>query len=405
MHTTNVHCFWWRILPVFELPVSREVAKVESSAQSDVLYDRYVMMALWSLCLVAIHASTVTAQYFHPSWWTRYGLDHIECGTARLSSQPFIGNDAFVDFADVTFHPGTRLKAFSGVKIFLHAADVTDFAKVSSGIRMPFVLLTRSNLDELIPYPDSDRHEDYLSSYSTILEHKQLVGWWGSNKVIQHPKLIALPLGAKWQWHSTEFHGEDDTKALVSKLLSYYALDVMYNFFGKTRERLIYVSMTEGSSDNANYAPWRGSRRKAAQALRDNFPDTSDVDFDTDRRPMISNLKGCDGHPELEKYLVHLQHYKFVLSPAGNGPDAHRTWEALMMGCIPVVLKGPFDELYSGLPVLMLNSWDELTPEVLEQAYINFRYGRHNYSFDKLFTPYWFRTIDQAVHSFHSSHE
>lgn len=370
---------------------------------------RYIMMAIWSLCLVwaAVHMWTVPAQYFHPSWWTRFGLDHLECGTARLSSQPFIGNDAFVDFADVTFHPGTRLKAFSGIKIFLHAADVNEFSKVSSSIKAPFVLLTRSNLDELVPYPDSDRREDYVPSYTTILEHEQLVGWYASNKVISHPKLIALPLGAKWQWHSTAFHGEDVTKALVSKLLSYYALDVMYNFFGKKRDRLIYVSMTEGSSDNANYAPWRGSRREAAQALREHFPDSPEADVYMDRQPMISNLKGCDGHPELEKYLIQLQHYKFVLSPAGNGPDAHRTWEALMMGCIPVVLTGPFDELYAGLPVLILDSWDELTPQVLEQAYVRFRYGQQKYTFDTLFTPHWFRMIDQAVHvhSFNSTHK
>ena len=83
--------------------------------------------------------------------------------------------------------------------------------------------------------------------------------------------MIALPLGAKWQWHSTGFHGEDENTGVVPKLLSYYALDVMYNFYGKKRDRLIYLSMTESSSDNANYAPWPGSRRKAAQALRSNF--------------------------------------------------------------------------------------------------------------------------------------
>ena len=349
---------------------------------------------------VVLQAWTVTAQYFHPSWWTRYSLDQVGCESTRLSSQPFIGNDAFVDFANVTFQPGRKLQTFSGVKIFLHAADIIEFSKVSSSISDPFVLITRSNFDELIPYPDSDSHEQYVPAYSAILEHRQLVGWYGSNKVTQHPKLIALPLGAKWQWRGTSFHAEDESKALVSKLLSYYALDVMYNFFGKTRDQLIYVSMTESSSDNANYAPWRRSRRKAAQALQNNFPATNAVDINMNKQPMISNVKGCDGHPELEQYLIQLQHYKFVLSPAGNGPDAHRTWEALMMGCIPIVLRGPFDELYSGLPVIMLNSWDELAPETLERAYTRLRYGQQIFKFDKLFTPYWFRLIDQAIQSF-----
>ena len=360
-------------------------------------------MALRSLCCICIALLRVaSAQYFHPSWWARYGLDQTDCGRTRQSSQPFIGNDAFFDLADVIFRPGTRPKTFPGVKIFLHAADVLEFSKVSSDLKVPFVLITRSNLDELVPYPNSVRQEDFLPAYTAILDHQQLVGWYASNKVIQHPKLTALPLGPKWQWHSTAFHGEDDMKALVSKLLSYYAMDATYNFFGKKRDRLIYLSMTEGSSDNANYSPWKGSRRRAAQALRSNFPAESAPVNNDETQPMISNIEGCGSHPELEQYMIQLQHYKFVLSPPGNGPDAHRTWEALMMGCIPVVLKGPFNELYAGLPVLILNSWDELTPEALEQAYTRIRYGQKTVRFEKLFTPYWFRLIETSVQKFHS---
>jgi hypothetical protein len=29
--------------------------------------------------------------------------------------------------------------------------------------------------------------------------------------------------------------------------------------------------------------------------------------------------------------------YAFVASPYGGGPDCHRTWEALILGCIPIV--------------------------------------------------------------------
>ena len=145
--------------------------------------------------------------------------------------------------------------------------------------------------------------------------------------------------------------------------------------------------MTESSSDNANYTPWRGSRRKAAQALRSNFPTASDPAISVEKQPMISDVKAYEGRHELEQYLIELQHYKFVLSPAGNGPDAHRTWETLMMGCIPVVLTGPFGEMYTGLPVLTLETWDELTPKRLKQAYAKLRYGQQTFSFDKLLTP------------------
>lgn len=49
----------------------------------------------------------------------------------------------------------------------------------------------------------------------------------------------------------------------------------------------------------------------------------------------------------------------FVPSPAGNGLDCHRTWEALYLGAIPVVL----EKEYCGdknWPVLVINSWQDL---------------------------------------------
>jgi hypothetical protein len=61
---------------------------------------------------------------------------------------------------------------------------------------------------------------------------------------------------------------------------------------------------------------------------------------------------------------VHFRHLvkrsKFVLSPPGNGPDCHRTWEAIYLGAVPVVKSEfwPFNGF--ALPVLVLQDWDQL---------------------------------------------
>jgi hypothetical protein len=51
---------------------------------------------------------------------------------------------------------------------------------------------------------------------------------------------------------------------------------------------------------------------------------------------------------------------RFVISPPGNGPDCHRTWEALYLGATPIVLNKywPFNNF--NLPVIALESWNEL---------------------------------------------
>lgn len=53
--------------------------------------------------------------------------------------------------------------------------------------------------------------------------------------------------------------------------------------------------------------------------------------------------------------------HPFVASPPGNGLQSHRTWEALVAGRVPIVLRtdGPMDDLYTGLPVLLVDGWSE----------------------------------------------
>jgi hypothetical protein len=60
--------------------------------------------------------------------------------------------------------------------------------------------------------------------------------------------------------------------------------------------------------------------------------------------------------------------YSFVVSLPGNGLDCHRTWEALLLGCIVVVKSSCLDPLYKGLAVLIVHSWSELTGERLDEC-------------------------------------
>ncbi len=68
----------------------------------------------------------------------------------------------------------------------------------------------------------------------------------------------------------------------------------------------------------------------------------------------------------------------FVPSPAGNGLDCHRTWEALYLGAIPVVLKSEFcgDTTW---PVHLIDDWDEiikLSRAELEALYLSKRVSK-----------------------------
>ena len=60
--------------------------------------------------------------------------------------------------------------------------------------------------------------------------------------------------------------------------------------------------------------------------------------------------------------------YAFVVSPYGGGPDCHRTWEALALGCIPIIKSCKMDPLFEGLPVLLVRRWSDVTQDLLDKT-------------------------------------
>ena len=66
------------------------------------------------------------------------------------------------------------------------------------------------------------------------------------------------------------------------------------------------------------------------------------------------------GHSTPKEYRNAVCASRFVLSPAGNGVDCHRTWESMYLNAIPIVRRAhwPFSKL--SLPVLVIDEWEDL---------------------------------------------
>jgi hypothetical protein len=88
-----------------------------------------------------------------------------------------------------------------------------------------------------------------------------------------------------------------------------------------------------------------GTNTQKRQECIDTFKETPAVVFK-------SNLS-------VEEYYSDLCRSKFVLCPEGTGLDTHRVYEALFCGAIPVVLRNSLSELYSKLPICILDSWTD----------------------------------------------
>ena len=84
--------------------------------------------------------------------------------------------------------------------------------------------------------------------------------------------------------------------------------------------------------------------------------------------------------------------YTFVICPHGHGLDTHRLWEVLLIGSIPVVKTSTLDEMFIGLPVVVVQNWEDVTETMLQDWLENFQEVR----LDKIFFPFWQSYIQKA---------
>jgi hypothetical protein len=93
------------------------------------------------------------------------------------------------------------------------------------------------------------------------------------------------------------------------------------------------------------------------------------------------------------EYVSWVCQSKFIISPPGNGNDCHRTWEAIYLGAIPIVLKAYLShQLADNLPIWAVDSWHEvakLTPTQLERKFNELSQRDSSGAF----ADYWFKKI------------
>ena len=87
----------------------------------------------------------------------------------------------------------------------------------------------------------------------------------------------------------------------------------------------------------------------------------------------------------------------FVISPHGGGYDCHRTWEALALGCIPIVKSSPIDPVFDGLPVFIVKSWSEVTLAKLRE--VRFLFAHRKWSMERITLAYWASRIRNVTQS------
>jgi hypothetical protein len=98
-------------------------------------------------------------------------------------------------------------------------------------------------------------------------------------------------------------------------------------------------------------------------------------------------------HVSFEQYYEDLLSSYFVISPLGLETDCIRTWEALALGCIPIMEHAFIDPLFEGLPVVIVHNWEQIDEEFLHKKYEELKDLKNT---EKIFFDYWSAKIEEA---------
>jgi hypothetical protein len=93
---------------------------------------------------------------------------------------------------------------------------------------------------------------------------------------------------------------------------------------------------------------------------------------------VYSDVFECLNGERFELYVDNLRRYAFCLCPRGNGIDTHRMWEALYLGCIPIVKKHNTHNFDEDLPIIFVDSWLEVTQQFLLEKIKTIDYSLFN---------------------------
>ena len=284
----------------------------------------------------------------------------IVCSRGILKSCDIKSNTPYSSITYLYDYDFSKLE--NGSTVYICGNAIRDFVKHSNTIEKKIILVS-GDCDETIP---DDIFTD--SEFKEFIESDKIIHWFSQNCVGKHPKLSGIPIGLDYHTMSNRNHEWGD------RLSPFIQEKELYDI--KNSSKPFYQRNIKCYS---------------------NFHFLMTTRYSYDRLDAINTI-----HNELVYYeqtkvkrydsWKKQTEYAFVISPHGNGYDCHRTWEALCLGCIPIVKTSLIDYLYDDLPVLIVKEWSDVTYDLLDETVKLFQ--TKTFKYEKLTLTYWMNLIN-----------
>lgn len=360
------------------------------------------------------HAAEWAIKYFENAEFNRSMLQFR--GTDRRSSAPFISGDSFRAVIPHICEDANRcrmdpLAVKNGSCVFVKT-DMFDFFVKEVVNRIPgSYIIVSHNGDMSAPDGQDDAPRIGMPKYITtdILSREYAAGrliahhgqnlWWKKN--------VSLPV--ELQGRPVYSHclpiGVENRQYAIGRNVHIYVDALRRNIINKpamTEEQLNNRPLLLVAFYPKSRVPDRHNVLQTIGAIppRGKPKPTSTWYNETD----LSHIEWLDA----------IGHHKFVLAPFGHGLDTHRITEILLMGGIPVMRRSTISSCYDdsdnefrrkdgtvvrrgSLPVVLLDSWKDLTKDRLEAEWNKLlpRLNKTNeWDWKRLFIDHWIERID-----------
>jgi hypothetical protein len=258
------------------------------------------------------------------------------------------------------------IKHIKNPSIYICTSALLNFMnEVMPLIDFSFILVS-GDCDETIPQQILSN-----SDFNNLLNDSRLIHWFCQNMTIQHHKITKMPIGL--DYHTLT------TNSIWGPLSS----------CKEQENQLISLKVKARPFWNRNVYCYA------------NFHFTMNTKLGYDRKDAFQNINKnliyYEKTPVTRVVTWNKQvKFTFVISPHGGGLDCHRTWEALCLGCIPIVKTSEIDSLYKDLPVLIVDDWKNITVDLLTTTIVRFKimFENNEFNMEKIKLDYWIRLIN-----------
>ncbi len=260
---------------------------------------------------------------------------------------------ADTDWIDFTFSDQSQ----DNSSIYINTDSIPRFIKdILPSINQTFVLVV-GNSDKSF-----GTNSFNSSELQALFENHYLKAVFAQNSDIIHPKVIPMPIGIDyhnaWEKPAKNSLGYRITPLLHERMLNRILRDAP-NI--ENRENLLYC--------NWHFKLERGDRQDCFEKI-----DRSLCYFEKQPVNRLQNYRNQ-------------ANFRYVLSPAGLGIDCYRTWEAISLGCIPIVKRSPLFSQFTRLPVIIVDDWSEVTADFLDYSFEKLLATEFDYGL--IFLQYW----------------